>query len=68
MSMEIEEKKEDRGADLKKVFQEVIEAATETIGTLSSPATLWLIVLWNCSGGKGFSGFTSNPDTEHPIP
>lgn len=65
--MDIEEKKEDRGVNLKKVFQDVIEAATETIGTLSSPATLWLIVLWNCSGGKGFSGFTSNPDINNPI-
>lgn len=65
--MDIEEKTEDRGADLKKIFQEVIEAASETIGVISSPATLWLMVLWNCSGGKGFSGFTSNPDLEHPI-
>jgi hypothetical protein len=57
--MEMETQK---SGNAKKIAKDVIEVVGDLIGTAASPATLWLIVLWNCSGGQGFNGFESNPN------
>jgi len=57
---ETAEKTPDRGTDLKKVVVDIIEVASEVIGLAASPSTLWLAVIWNCNGGKGFNGFVTN--------
>jgi len=51
----------DRGRDLKKVINDILEISSEALGLIASPSTLWVMVLWNCNGGKGFNGFVTNP-------
>jgi hypothetical protein len=64
--MEIEKKKE--GRDFKKLADDVIDIVSDSVALVGSPTALWLMALWNSSGGKGFSGFVSNPRYALPLP
>jgi hypothetical protein len=55
--MEVEKQK----PNIKKAAGDIIDITAEVIGVAASPATLWLLVLINSSGGKGFSGHITNP-------
>ena len=56
------ETKEEKKTDLKKAADDVLSVTGDAIGIAASPSLLWLIILWNCSGGKGFNGYISNPN------
>jgi hypothetical protein len=48
-------------SETKNTAKEILDVAEEVIGVVASPSTLWLLVLWNCNGGRGFNGYVSNP-------
>ncbi len=60
--MELDEKNP-QSPNLKQLANDVLDVAGEGIGIIASPATLFALVLYNCSGGKGFSGYVTNLPT-----
>jgi hypothetical protein len=59
--MELDKLKEDKS--IKGFLDDVLDVSADALSIVGSPTTLWLMVLWNCNGGKGFSGYITNPDT-----
>lgn len=60
--MKIDEEKEEKKTDYKKLADNILDASSDALGLISNPTTLWFLVLLNCSDiGAGFSSYARKP-------